>query len=153
MTTYTPPAGSRLVVRDHTITGTASQLANLIANHRSAGTLVALTAPRPVTDDRYQIIVRLREPAPTRSAVRVASVSAYTRTRVRSTHPKLRVAVIATAVAGATAGFLAAVAYLLGQLVEFVTAHAGPILGVLALALIGAGLFAGRSGRRHCPGC
>jgi hypothetical protein len=45
-------------------------------------------------------------------------------------------------------------AYLIGQLVELIAAHAGLVLGVLALAALLAGLTAGRgSGRRHCPGC
>ncbi|GGQ86737.1 hypothetical protein [Couchioplanes azureus] len=136
MTTHT-------LVRDHTVTGTATQLANVVANHRTAGTLVALTAPRPVTGDRFQIIIRLREPAPARPTVRATSTS-----------KRARFAVIVTALTGTIAGLLATAAYLLGQLVEFVTAHAGPVLAVLAIVAVLGALGARRtSGRRHCPGC
>lgn len=146
------PIRHRSIVRDHTITGTATQLSNLVANHRLAGTLVAMTAPRPV-GDRYQVIIWVREYQPTRPTVTVSSVGEHTRTRARRPR-RARVAVIATAVAGAVAGILAVAAYLIGQLVELVAAHAGLILGVLALAAILAALAAWGSGRRrHCPGC
>ena len=139
-------------IRDHTITGTATQLANLIGNHRTAGTLVASTAPRPVIGDRFQVVIRLREPtaAPT---VRATSAGGYTRTRVQRSR-RTRVAVTVTAITGVVAGLLAVAAYLLGQLVEFLAAHAALILAVLVLAAILARLGTRRaSGRRHCPGC
>ena len=137
MTTHT-------TVRDHTVVGTATQLTNLIANHHTAGTLVALTAPRPVTGGRYQLVIRLREHGPVQPSTRITSPRIGRR----------RLVVTVTAVTGMVAGLLAVAAYLLGQLVELITAHAGPILGVLALAAILAGLSTRRPpGRKHCPGC
>jgi hypothetical protein len=45
-------------------------------------------------------------------------------------------------------------AYLIGQLVGLIAAHAGLVLGVLALAaLLAASATRRRTGRRHCPGC
>ena len=159
MTTHTHPTTGRpaspraaYTTRDHLVVGTATQLANLVTNHRDAGTLVALTAPRPVTGDRIQVVLRLRERATSRPATRVMPVGEHTRTRVhRSRHARLTV--IATAVTGALAGLTAAAAYLLGQLVDLITAHAGLILAVLTLAAITAGLLTRGTGRRHCPGC
>jgi hypothetical protein len=140
--------------RDHTITGTAGQLANIVANHRNAGTLVALTAPRPV-GDRFQVVIRLREYQPARPTTRVTSVSAHARTRIRRPRRRARFAFIVTAITGIVAGLVAVAAYLIGQLVELIAAHAALILGVLALAVILATAAARRSssGRRHCPGC
>jgi VIT1/CCC1 family predicted Fe2+/Mn2+ transporter len=142
------------VLRDHTVTGTPAQLANLIANHRNAGILVALTAPRPVTADLFQVVIRLRETTPTRPLARVTSVGAYARTRARRSR-RTRLAVIVTAITGTTAGLLAVTAYLLGQLVELIVAHAAVVLTALALAAVLAGLTGHRraSRRRHCPGC
>jgi hypothetical protein len=162
MTTHTHPttgrpvtpraAGHHLIIRDHTVTGTATQLANIVANHRNAGTLVALTAPRPV-GDRLQVVIRIRENVPARSPVRVTSLGAHATMRAARSRRRHRVPVI-TAVVGAVAGLHAMAAYLVGQLVELIVAHAGLVLGVLALAALLAGLTAGRgSGRRHCPGC
>jgi hypothetical protein len=147
----TPRAAGHTIVRDHTVTGTATQLANLIANHRNAGTLVALTAPRPV-GERFQLVIRLREFQTSRLTARAASVGEHARIRVPRPR-RTRVAVIVAATTGTIAGLVAVAAYLLGQLVELITAHAVPILGVLALTAILAGVCSGRSGRRHCPGC
>jgi hypothetical protein len=81
-------------------------------------------------------------------------VGEYARTYARPTR-RTRIAVIATAITGTVAGLLAATAYLIGQLVEFIAAHAAQILGVLVLAVILAAATASRSNtsRRHCPGC
>jgi hypothetical protein len=162
MTTHTdtPPATGRpptaraagpYLIRDHTVTGTAIQLANLVANHHNAGTLVAMTAPRPV-GDRFQILIRVREPRPT---IRVTSVGEHARTRIRLPRRGARIAVIATTITGTAAGLIAVAVYLLGQLIELITVHAALILGVLALAAILAAAAARRnsSGSRHCPGC
>jgi len=156
MTTTTRPgrpvtarAAGHYINRDHTVTGTPAQLAYIVANHRDAGTFVAMTAPRPVTDDRFQVVIRLREYQPARPTVQVTTLGDYDR-RARRT----RVAVIVTTVTATVAGLVAVAAYLLGQLVELIAAHAGLILTVLALAAVLAGLTArSRSGRRHCPGC
>jgi hypothetical protein len=142
--------------RDHFITGTPAQLAAIWNNHRQAGTLITWLKPRLLDDGSYQMMLRLRtappdtRPQATRPAqVSVAAPSAYQRPRLFG-----RKAVIVTAIAGTIAGLLAAVAYLLGKLVELITAHAALILGVLALAAIIAAATARRSsGRRHCPGC
>jgi VIT1/CCC1 family predicted Fe2+/Mn2+ transporter len=141
------PAGHH-ILRDHTVTGTASQLATLVAHHRNAGTLVALTAPRPVTGDRFQVVIRLRERVPARPTVRVTPAGGHARTLRRSR--RTRTAVIVTAITGTIAGLVAVAAYLIGQLVELIAAHAALILGVLVLAAIAA-LAARGSGRRHCP--
>lgn len=142
------------VVRDHIVTGTPAQLAALVTNHRTAGTLIAVGTPHPVPGDLVQVVIRLREHQTTPPTVRVTSVGQYTRTRVRRSR-RTRVAVIATAITGTAAGLLAAAAYLLGQLVELIAAHAALIVGVLALAAILAALAARSCGRRrrHCPGC
>jgi hypothetical protein len=148
------PLGIPYAYRDHTVVGTAAQLANIVDNHRNAGTLVAMTAPRPV-GDRFQILIRLREPRPARPTPRVTTIGEPAYTRIRRPRRGARVAVIVTAITGTAAGLVAVAAYLLGQLVEFIAAHAGQILGVLALTAVIAGLAArrGSSGRRHCPGC
>jgi hypothetical protein len=161
MTTHAQPAtgrpvtqwaAGRHILRDHTVTGTATQLANLIANYRDAGTLVALTAPRRVTADLFQVVIRLREPVPARPAIRVTSVGEHAHTRVKRLR-RTRVVVVTTVTATIT-GLAAVAAYLIGQLVELIAAHAALIVGVLALVALLAGLCSGRSGhRRHCPGC
>jgi hypothetical protein len=148
----TQRAAGHYINRDHTVTGTSAQLANIVANHRNAGTLVALTAPRPV-GDRLQVVIRVREYQTTPPTTRAISVGEHAHTRARRSR-RTRVAVIVTAVTGTIAGLLAVAAYLIGQLVELIAAHAGLILAVLALAAVLAGLCTRRSSRgRHCPGC
>jgi hypothetical protein len=148
------PAAGHYINRHHTVTGTATQLANIVANHRTAGTLAGMSKPRPVTGDRFQVDLRIREYQPTRPAVRVASVGAYARSRFQRPR-RTRIAVIVTAVTGAIAGTAALAAYLIDQLVEFIAAHAAQLLGVLVLAAIVAVAAARRStsSGRHCPGC
>ena len=86
--------------------------------------------------------------------VRVTSVSEHARTRTRRPR-RTRIAVIVTTITGTAVGLLAVAAYLIGQLVELIAAHAAQVIGVLVLAAILAALAARRksSGRRHCPGC
>jgi hypothetical protein len=127
----TEGAAGHYIHRDHTVTGTATQLANIVANHRNAGTLIALTAPRPITGDRFQLVIRLREYQPTQPATRVTSAGEHARTRIRRSR-RSRIAVITT-VTGVTAGTLTVAAYLLGQLVAFIAAHAAILIGALAL--------------------
>ncbi|BFU43388.1 hypothetical protein [Krasilnikovia sp. MM14-A1004] len=135
-----------IVTRDHLVVGTVAQLVNLITRHRAAGTLVAITTPRPLSADRFQVVMRLREPI--RPGRRVTSVGDYARTRAaQRSRRRTRVA----AFTGTIAGLLAVGAFLLGQLAEIATAHAAPILGVLGLAALAAGLT--RRPRRHCRGC
>jgi hypothetical protein len=138
--------------RDHTVTGTATVLADLVATHRNAGTLISVTTPRPV-GDRLQVVIRIRDLQPSRPAVPIVAVDDHIRTRIGGSRRRTRVAAIVAAVTGTLTGLAAAAAYLIGQLVELVAAHAGLILGVLALAAILTGLLARASGRRHCPGC
>ncbi|MCO8271531.1 hypothetical protein M1L60_13105 [Actinoplanes sp. TRM 88003] len=147
-------AAGHYITRDHTVTGTPDQLANIVANHRNAGTLVALTPPRPVPGDRLQVVIRIREHQTNRRTVRVTSVGEHVRTRVRRSR-RTRIAVIVTTITGTAAGLIAVAAYLIGELVELIAAHAGVILSVLALAAILAALAARSTGRRrrHCPGC
>jgi uncharacterized membrane protein YbhN (UPF0104 family) len=132
--------------RDHTITGTPGQLARLIANHATAGTLIAATAPRPLADGRSRIILRLRDTAPATTPPQPVRVT-------RRPRRAGRIAALALTAAGVITSLLAAVAYLLGQLVEFITAHATTIAAIgIALAVLAA-LAARTSNRRHCPGC
>lgn len=148
MTTHHRSATGRFTHRVHAVTGTATQLANLVENHRNAGTLVALSAPQPVADHRFRIDIKLREPAASTPAARAASGGPIRRRTGRAP-----TAVVVTAVTGTAAGLLAVAAYLIGQLVELIAAHAGPILAVLALTLAATVAARRRSGRRHCPGC
>ncbi len=134
---------------EHTIVGTPAQVANVLAHH-TTGTLIAMSAPRPATthptDSRIQIRVRLHT---TTSAPGVtASIRPPRTTGVRKV-----IALVVTA-AGVVTGLLAVAAYLIGQLVAFVTAHAATIAGVL-VAGAAAALLARSTGasKRHCPGC
>jgi hypothetical protein len=129
--------------RDHSVVGTPAQIANLLANHAAAGTLVAATAARPLPgpDARVRVLVRVA------AAPRVAPTAPP---RDRRTH---RIAALALSAAGVLAGVAAAAAYLLGQLVAFVTAHAAQIVGFLVVAAIFAALIGSRRTGRHCPGC
>jgi hypothetical protein len=141
-----------------TVVGTPTQLANVLTNHRTAGTLIAAGRPSALAyqPGRYQIRVRLRETVPARPMVRVTSIGQYAKTRAARPRRRRRspVPVVITAVVGVVAGLLAVAAYLIGQLVELIVAHAGLILGVLALAALLAATATRRgSGRRHCPGC
>ncbi|GAA0802061.1 hypothetical protein [Spirilliplanes yamanashiensis] len=138
MTTQIP--ASRFT--DHTVTGTPAQLANLLANHTAAGTLVAATAPRPTAAGTCRIILRLRDTASARSV----GVTCRNR-RIR------RIVALGATAAGVATGVLAAVAYLLGQLIEFITAHAATIGGVALVLAVIAALAADTRNRRHCPGC
>lgn len=148
----TPPAAGHHVTRDHVVTGTATQLANIVANHHTAGTLIAVTALRPVDTDRLQAVIRLRDNQNTRPTTRDTSPGEQPLTDIRRPRRTRRAAV--TAVIGTLAGLVTAAAYLFGELVELITTHAGRILVVLALAGLVAAAVVGRgSGRRHCPGC
>ncbi len=125
--------------RDHSVVGTPAQIANLLANHTAAGTLVAATAARPMPgpDTRVRVFVRLAAAPQTGSVERRPG----------------RIVALALAAAGGLAGIAAIAAYLLGQLVAFVTAHAAQIVGVIVLAAILAALIGSRRTGRHCPGC
>jgi hypothetical protein len=50
--------------RDHTVVGNPDQLANLIANHTTAGTLLGISAPQPRQDGRLAVVLRLRDTTP-----------------------------------------------------------------------------------------
>lgn len=154
--TTTPPGDGYRREYATTVVGTPTQLANVITNHHTAGTLIAAGRPSALAYDpgRYQIRVRLRESGPARPTVRVTSVGQYAKTRPVGSRRRSRVPVAVTAVGGVVVGLLAVAAYLIGQLVELINAHAGPVLGVLALAaLLTATATRRRTGRWHCPGC
>jgi hypothetical protein len=140
------------LTRDHIINGTAEQLAAVLANHRSAGTLIAATGPGYLQDGSQVIAIRIREYQPGHPTQQVTSAGQHARTRIQRPH---RLAVIVTAITGTAAGLLAAAAYLLGQLVELIAAHAGLVLTVLVLAALALAAAARRrsSKGRHCPGC
>ncbi|RQW98679.1 hypothetical protein [Micromonospora globispora] len=148
---------SSLGYRDHQLIGLPEQVANVIRNHHSAGTLISLSAPRPVspTDPRIRVALRLVDtttPAPGPRPVRVTSLRTHITDRVR--HHRIRrprrVIAITTAAATAVAGLITAVVYLVAFLVD----HAAIIAGLLAVtALILAALRSSGSGKRHCPGC
>jgi hypothetical protein len=154
-TPHTPPPGDGYR-REYatTVVGTPTQLTNVITNHRTAGTLIAAGRPFPLAyrPGRYQLRIRLREPVPARPMVLAASIGEQAQVRAVRSRRRSRVPVV-TAVVGVVAGLLAVAAYLIGQLVELITAHAGPVLGVLALAALAASATRRRTGRRHCPGC
>jgi hypothetical protein len=138
-----------------TVVGTPTQLANVLTNHRTAGTLIATGRPLALPDDsgRFQLRIRLREPVPAGPSVRVTPIGEHAKMRAVRSRRRHRVPVV-TAVVGVVAGLLAVAAYLIGQLVEFIAAQTGLVLGVLALAaLLAATATRRRSGRRHCPGC
>ena len=153
--TTTPPGDGYRREYATTVVGTPTQLANVLTNHRTAGTLIAAGRPFPLAYDpgRYQLRIRLRDSGPARPPARVTSVGQYAKTRVVRSRRRRRVPVV-TAVVGVIAGLVAVAAFLIGQLVELVAAHAGLVVGVLALAaLLAATATRRRPGRRHCPGC
>jgi hypothetical protein len=146
--------------REFHVYGPADQLRQLVHLHAHAGTLVHATAPAPTTGDRAMVQMRVRNsivtggaPRPLPPGMHFTEQPAPAQTTTGSNR-RTRTAVIITAITGTTAGLVAA-AYLLGQLVELITAHAGLILAVLALAATLAVTAVRRrsSGRRHCPGC
>ena len=146
--------------RTMTVVGLPEQVANVLRNHHNAGTLVAMTAPRPVspTDPRIRVNVRLVDTTtPATRPARVASLATHITTRVHHSQRRRirrRIAIAATVTAAAVA-VAAAVAYLIGQLVAFLTNNAAIIAGLLTIAaLILAALRSTfGSGKRHCPGC
>jgi hypothetical protein len=156
------PVRSRIVgehgdARDFHITGPITDLQALIAVHAAKGTLVHATAPQPYGPTDAATRLRLRNvihgtvPVPYPHAYRPTPTPG---TPVPPSPNHLRAAVIAVTISGALAGLLSVAAFLLGQLVELIVAHAVQILGGLALVALIAALVARRgSGRRHCPGC
>jgi hypothetical protein len=145
-----PPSGryAPAAYRQHILTGTPQQVANVRANHHTAGTLVAATAPRPAPGRQVWVRITIREtpPAPTRPPT-------ARRSRRRLRRPGGTPAIV-VAIAALVVGVLAMSAYLLGQLVGWATAHA-TLAGIALLAALIAGVLRGIAGRgkRHCPGC
>ncbi|MFX0593315.1 hypothetical protein [Melissospora conviva] len=140
-------------IRTLTVVGLPEQVANVIRNHRAAGTLIAMTVPRPVsaTDPRVRVGIRLAQPLP---SVQVDSIGQYIADRHRTRNHTRRVALVVALTAAAVA-VIAAGAWIVAQVVAFITAHAALIVGAIVLAAIAAGLLitATTSGKRHCPGC
>jgi hypothetical protein len=154
-----PPGSGRRTAsvryRDHTVIGTPAQILNVIANHRAAGTLIAVDPPETVSADHaVRVRMRLRDtpPAPTPgmpSAAHPAGWPTHRRSRLG------RISAVVLAVAAPVLGVVAAAAYLIGRLVEWVTAHPATLAGAAAVAaIITATLLRGTGrGNRHCPGC
>ncbi|MET8350907.1 hypothetical protein [Micromonospora sp. NPDC005206] len=153
---------STLGYRDHTLIGLPEQVANVIRNHHTAGTLVSMTAPRPVspTDPRIRVALRLVDTTTTTTTttaaprpVRVTSLRTHItdRARPRRVRRTRRVIAITTAAGTVLAGAIAAVVYL----VAFLIHHAALIAGLLAVAALILAALRGStgSGKRHCPGC
>ncbi|MGS2616575.1 hypothetical protein ACVCAH_18915 [Micromonospora sp. LZ34] len=142
--------------RDHTLIGSPEQVANVIRNHHSAGTLVSMTAPRPVsaTDPRVRVALRLVDTTAGPCPVRVTSLRTHITDRVRP-HRRRRtrrvIAITTTAATAMVAGLIAAVVYLVAFLID----HAAIIAGLLAVAALILAALHGTtgSGKRHCPGC
>ncbi|MEV0810677.1 hypothetical protein [Micromonospora sp. NPDC050200] len=141
--------------RDHTLIGLPDQVANVIRNHHTAGTLISLSAPRPVspTDPRIRVALRLVDTTAGPRPVRVTSLRTHITDRVRPRRSRRtrRVIAITTAVAIVVAGLVAAAFYLVAFLID----HAAIIAGLLAVAALILAALRGTagSGKRHCPGC
>jgi hypothetical protein len=141
-----------------TVVGTADQLANLLTNHRTAGTLIAVGRPLalPYRPGHYQVRIRLRTTTTTiadrRADVRRPAITAPAAHSRRTPGRRTRHVAIGTVLATATAGVLATIAYLLGVLAELIATHLRDLLivGVFA-GLLTAALSVRR--RKHCPGC
>jgi hypothetical protein len=56
--------GTPVRYRDHTVVGTPDQLANLIANHTTAGTFLGMSAPRARDHGRLAVVLRLADTTP-----------------------------------------------------------------------------------------
>jgi hypothetical protein len=148
---YLPDSGTSYAT---TVIGTADQLTTLIANHRTAGTLIAVGRPfaLPYRPGHYQLRIRLRNQL-ARPTTQITPMAERASTRSRRRR-RTRIAATITAVTGGIAGLTAVAAYLLGRLVELIAAHLGLLLGVVAVALLLAALVrAGACPGIHCPGC
>jgi hypothetical protein len=141
-----------------TLIGTPTQLANVITNHRTAGTLIAVGRPFPVPHrpGYYQIHLRLRAATtihngqrPTASPITIRERNRPARTR--RTGGRAAIAAVITTAAAFLIGVTAAVAHLVGVLVQLVADHAPAVLTIAALAALLPGALVRR--RRHCPGC
>jgi hypothetical protein len=138
------------ITHPHTVTGTAAQLANILNNHRNAGTLIAVGKPRPMTDGRFEVVIRLREFGPTRPTIRVTLVGDHARTSIRRPRRK-RTTIIA--VTGTAVGLITVAVYLIGQLVELIATHLAAVLALALAAILATAVRRRSATRRHCPGC
>jgi hypothetical protein len=145
--------------RDHTVIGSPAQIRNVIANHRAAGTLIAVDPPETLRPGTHTVRVRLRlrdtPPAPSQAMPPAATLDAADPAGWRTQRRRrlARISAVAVAVAAPALGVVAAAAYLIGQLVEWVTAHAATLAGLTLLALLITAAIRRSSGKRHCPGC
>ncbi|RZU72018.1 hypothetical protein EV384_0357 [Micromonospora kangleipakensis] len=153
---------STIGYRDTTLIGLPEQVANVIRNHHTAGTLVAVTAPRSVspTDPRVRVVVRLVDDTTTATPpVRVTSLRTHITNRVQHTQrrrTRRRIVIAATVTAAVVViGLAVALVYLVGHLVAFLVDNAALIAGLLAIAALILAALRGTtgSGKRHCPGC
>ena len=141
--TPAPRLGAAPRIRDITVVGTPTEIGAVLDNHAAAGTLIAVTAPRPVAhrDPRMQVVIRLRDVAPPTRRPRAV--------RRRPTR-------VGIAVTAGILGALSAAAYLIGVVVEVLATYAQLILGGLVIIVIALCLLLraiGGNGHRHCPGC
>ena len=143
--------------RNLTVVGLPDQVANILRNHSTAGTLVAVTAPRRVspTDPRIRVGVRLLDTTP--ASQPVTSLQEHITNRVQPARRQRirRHIAIATTAAAVVVALVVTVAYLVGQLVAFLVDNAALIAGLLAVAALILAALRGAtgSGKRHCPGC
>jgi hypothetical protein len=156
--------------RDYTVVGTADQLRNVVTNHATAGTLAAITTPRPIsaTDPRLRMTLRIHttSPVPTRpttpahrgttrptSTPRPTTPPTPTRSRpIRRPMSTWRRWLTLIGLLF-TAALTAALVYLIWQLVAFVTANAAAIIGFVTIAALAYIAINAGGGKRHCPGC
>ena len=158
--TTTPPGDGYRREYATTVVGTPTQLANVITNHRTAGTLIAAGRPfaLPYRPGYYQIRVRLRATtdrySPRRPAVAELGTTRPQSRPTRTSWPGRRAGIAALITTGAAflAGVLAASAHLIGVLAELITGHAAALLTIGALAALITGAVHVRR-RKHCPGC
>ncbi len=54
---------TRYLMREHVVTGTAVELANIVRAQRAAGTFRGMSEPHPVTGGRFQVRMALLERA------------------------------------------------------------------------------------------
>ncbi len=151
--THQPQTAGNCFIRNHSVTGTPAQLANIVTNHNNAGTLIGISELRPLAGGRLLMVIRLRENQKTRPNVRVTSAGEYARTYRTRRNRRTRTTVLA--ITSTAVGLAAVAAFLIGQLVELIATHAAMSLGIfITLVFTAIAATRRRSGnRRHCPGC
>jgi len=143
----------------HRLVGVPSQVMAVLRNAERRGALVQVSDPRPLTGERVEVSMVLRErravdvptwtpPRVKRSRARVLRLAAPW---YRQVHIWLKGAAVALALAA-----LVGLAYSAYLAVLWVMAHLAVIIGTALLLMVVGGLVAGkaaRSGGLHCSGC